>query len=76
MYFNNISPERIKVLRQELKEFLDKYRGLKSSKVKKAWFRLGVEAWQPDLDIYMTLNDFIDLINKREWGQTDKVTLP
>lgn len=76
MYFNNISAERIKVLKQELKEFLDKYRGSKSSKLEQAWFRLGAEAWQPDLDIYMTLNDFIDLINKGEWGQTDKVILP
>ncbi len=76
IYFSNISSERIKVLKQELKEFLDKYRGSKSSEVEKAWFRLGAEDWQPDLDIYMTLNDFTDLIDSGEWGQTIKVILP
>ena len=62
MYRDSLSHDRRVTLVKELQDFLNRHAGEPSGAVLKAWFRLGAEGWQRDLEISETLRRFIDVM--------------
>lgn len=62
MYLTSLSSRRRVKLSNELQDFLRQYGGEPSKLVLRAWFRLGAEAWPPELEIANTLHDFVRLM--------------
>lgn len=76
MYFSNLPSDRAEILSQEIIKFLNKHKKASSSEVRKAWISLGAQAWQADLDIIQTLNEFLNLLKNRDNKGYDKIILP
>jgi hypothetical protein len=62
MYFESLTPERKKLLRSELSEFLEAHPGQSGKGLKRSWLRLGAAGWQRDLDIRDTLGQFVKML--------------
>ena len=76
MYFSNLPSDRTENLSQEIIKFLNNHKNDSSSEVRKAWISLGAQAWQADLDIIQTLNEFLNLLKNRNNKGYDKIILP
>jgi hypothetical protein len=63
MYFGQLSEQRRIILRRELSEFIVKSVGLPSETIEESWFKLGAQAWQPDLVIMPVLKDFLWMLS-------------
>ncbi|MCG8520659.1 MAG: contact-dependent growth inhibition system immunity protein [Pseudomonadales bacterium] len=61
-YFDSISNESRSILRKELQELVENETS--NSALKKAWFRLGAEVWQSDLNISEAMRDFIWMLEQ------------
>lgn len=61
MYFDSIPLERREALKAELNQFIRSIENSGASQAKRAWFKLGAEAWPPKLDIFDALNDFLEM---------------
>lgn len=66
MYFSNLPSDRAEILSQEIIKFLNNHKKDSLSEVREAWISLGAQAWQNDLNIIQTLNDFLILLKNRE----------
>ncbi len=64
MYLGSLPPERRVTLKKELQIFLDQHAGGTSKSMLHAWFSLGAEAWQADLDITATFRYFVSLTER------------
>lgn len=76
MYFNSLPNERLEVLEKELELFIKRNKNATLDEVEEAWLLLGAQAFQPDLDIKKTLDDFSRILKRGEWGDQDRVILP
>jgi hypothetical protein len=56
-YFGNLTAERSKVLRSELKAFLAQHA---SASLRKAWLAQGAQYWPKDVDLQETLRTFAE----------------
>jgi hypothetical protein len=63
MYFSQLSGEKKHALRKELSDFIASNAGRRSKSLKRAWFKLGAQAWQSDLVILPALKDFVEMLS-------------
>jgi hypothetical protein len=49
-------------LKRELGEFLERHQDSSPDELKRAWFRLGAQAWDRRLDIHRTLKEFHEMM--------------
>lgn len=61
-YFDSLPRDRRLILRKELQELVESTSSTPC--LQKAWFRLGAEAWQRDLEISAALRDFIWMLDE------------
>ncbi|MDB5973666.1 MAG: hypothetical protein JWR07_426 [Nevskia sp.] len=57
-YLYGLPGARRKILKAEFGKFLKDNEGATSKKLRGEWFKLGAQAWQPDLVISEALKDF------------------
>ena len=62
MYVNDMSSSRRMELKKQLQRFVDANSQSTVDAVKKEWLNLGAQGWQSELDIKITLQEFIELM--------------
>ncbi len=62
MYVSQLSPMERSQLRAELMMFLEREGAKEESEIRNAWFQLGAQAWQPNLEIVESLRKFTQMM--------------
>ncbi|MBL6613166.1 MAG: hypothetical protein ISP45_04090 [Reyranella sp.] len=62
LYIRGLPSKRKEILRRELSAFVLANEEHPAEMTKRAWFGLGAQAWQSNLDILPTLKRFVDLL--------------
>lgn len=62
MYLKGLSPERRALLGSQLDQFLRENDNASPEELKKKWFGLGAEAWQPGLEVRTGLREMLLLM--------------
>jgi len=62
MLLKGLSPERRALLRSQFDQFLRENENASSEELKKKWFGLGAEAWQPGLEVRSGLREMLVLM--------------
>ena len=59
-YFGSLPIKKRQALKSEMKKLLEEYPGKKQKGLRKAWFRLGAEWWDPKQDLRASFEAWIE----------------